>query len=300
VPVRLRPVVYLISIVLSVSATFGPARAAAEETGATGTLTGHVFFGPKSPPAARTRIAVIETGLQTWTDGKGFFRIDSVPLGHQRLWFDLRGEPNVELPVDVTAGETSLADVYLNDRPTAPPVPIEIGVRSEVSASEIEAEIHPTPKQFHVGDASLFTIRIHNRGNRPVLLVQSVDDSDAWASPQVKVEITGPPGGFAGGGGPRCGNNNGVKPEDFVEVAAGESFNPFQGGWLDPDLLYGKFTKPGVYTATFRYVTDEPNPVPWMRGPCVHCGMWQGIRDLLARVPALDLTATMTFEVTPR
>lgn len=298
--VRFRLVILLISIVPSVVAAPGPVRAAAEDEGATGMLTGRVFLGPESPPAVRTRVAVIGTRLETWADEKGLFRIDSVPLGHQELWFDLRGEPNVELPVDVNAGETALADVYLNDQPTAPPLPVAIGIRSEVSASEIEAEIRPTAKQIHVGDASIFTIRIHNRGSRPVLLVQSVDDSDAWASPQVKVEIAGPPGGFASGAGPRCGNNNGVKPEDFVEVAAGASFNPFQGGWLDSDLLYGKFTKPGVYTATFRYVTDEPNPVPWMRGPCVHCEMWQGIRDLLAQVPALDLTATTTFEVTPR
>jgi hypothetical protein len=300
VAVRLRLVILPISIVLFLGATLGPMRVTAEDTGATGTLTGHVFLGPKSPPAVHTRIAVIGTRLETRTDESGLFRIDSVPLGHQELWFDLRGEPNVKLPVDVIPGEAGLADVYLNDRPTAPPIPVEIGVRSEVSASEIEAEIHPTPKQFHVGDACMFTVRIHNRSAHPALLVESVNASDLWASPQVKVEITGPPGGFSPGASIHCGNNNGVHPENFIEVAAGASFNPFQGGWLDSDLSNGKFAKPGRYAATFRYVTAEPNPVPWMRGPCVHCEMGPSIRDLLARVPALDLTATTTFEVTPR
>lgn len=297
--VKSRPLIFPISILfLGLIAGSGPSDAQIADS--TATISGRVFYGPESPPAVRARVVVIGTGIATKTDEHGHFRLENVPVAPSRLWFDLGGEPNVELPLEVVAGEMKLADVLLNDHPVAPPLPVAIGSRADVFPSEIEAEIHPTPKQFRVGDASLFTVRIHNQGSHPVLLVQSVDDSDAWASPQVKVEIAGPPGGFSSGAGPRCGNNNGVKPEDFVEVAAGAYFNPFQGGWLDPDLLYGKFTKPGVYTATFRYVTNEPNPVPWMRGPCVHCQMGQGIRDLLARVPALDLTATTTFEVTPR
>ncbi len=172
-----------------------------------------------------------------------------------------------------------------------------IGALAAIRPGELEATIHPVKSKYRVGDTPEFHVRIRNRGEAAVLLVQSVDASDAWASPRVNIDIAGPDSGFVVAPLVRCGNNNGISAADFAEVGPGKEFDPYAGGWLDSKVRNGRLAKPGRYAATFRYVTKETNPRHWMGGPCGTCDLAPTLRDLLARVPAVELTATTTFEV---
>ena len=181
--------------------------------------------------------------------------------------------------------------------PPRPRVPVAVGVHARVRPDQLEATIRPTSRRIRVGDAPSFEVRIRNRGSEPVWLVRSVDASDAWASPRVTIDIEGPNQGYVVPRLLRCGTNNGVRSEDFAEVPAGGEFDPFSGGWLPGHLARGKFTQPGRYRASFRYVTAETDPRPWAAGPCNDCQLHSEVRERLAQVPAVDLLATVDFEV---
>jgi hypothetical protein len=235
-------------------------------------------------------------GVMSGEDGK--FRIVEVPAGSHHVRVTSLGMPGIiEIPVDVTAGTTSeIGDLVLNPDVPSRPAPVSIGSRAEVLPSDLVATIRPASK-FKIGDKALFEVRIHNHAAHPALLVQSVDASDAGASPNVKIEIVGPEGGFVVPGGGRCGNRNGASASDFIEVQPGGKFDPYAGGWLGANLAMGRFAKSGRYTATFHYKTTEQDPRSWMAGPCMGCQVPDFYRDLLERVPAVDLMATTTFEV---
>lgn len=178
------------------------------------------------------------------------------------------------------------------------PDPIRIGSRSLVSTADLQAAIHPAGR-FHVGGKAAFDVRIRNRSRNTAYLVTSVDASDAWASPKVTIDITGPTGGWTVPKMVRCGNTNGVSAEDVFEVPPGESFDPYRNGWHGSHLDSGTFAKPGRYKATFRYDTTNTDARAWISGPCVDCTVSESFRAMLEEIPAVVLTATTTFDVAP-
>ncbi len=263
-----------------------------------GTLRGHVWLGKVGTPAPFASLIVTGTRRSAMADADGSFLVTGVPLGAQEVRVLRIGEPPGIFPIEVGPGASGMLDWIV--KPRLPPDPVVIGSLAEVAACELEAEIRPGAKHFRVGDAASFNVRIHNHSKRPVLLVESLDASDSWASPVVKVEIKQPSGRRFGRSFVRCGNTNGVAVSNFVEVPGGTSFDPFKSGWIDLDLRDAVFTEPGFYTATFRYATTETKSERWLPGPCIECAMPTQIRNLLARVPAVDIIATTTFEVKPR
>jgi hypothetical protein len=92
---------------------------------------------------------------------------------------------------------------------------------------------------------------------------------------------------------------NGVQESDIVEIAAGGSFDPYEGRFPGVALEQGKFEEPGRYTASFHYATHDSIPDRWASGPCVRCDVSPNLRHSLERVTPVDLTATASFEVAP-
>jgi hypothetical protein len=274
----------------------GVARAEPVARDSLGVITGRLRLASTGAPVGYANVIVIGTrrGAQSTEDGR--FRITDVPPGRFTIRVLPSGLNPLSLPLRVVPGENAVGDLLIDAMIVTPLV---IGNLTEISAAELEAVIRPAQKKFHVGDAAKFSVRIHNHGKATTLLVRSVDGSDSGKSPRVTIAITGPEGGFAIKGYARCGNTNGVSQEDFVEVPPGTEFDPYASGWMDANLVYGRLAKPGRYTATFRYVTTDTDPRRWLEGPCTQCDVPPSYRQLLGRVPAVDLTATTTFEVEP-
>ena len=165
-----------------------------------------------------------------------------------------------------------------------------------MDARDFEVTITPRTATFRVGDRAEFAVRIRNIGQATAYLVASVDGSDAGASPHVSIEIDGPPDGYDPRPRTRCSYMNGVNNEDFIAVPPGEVFDPYVHGYWGA-VRARRFRKAGRFSATFRYVTTEPNPADW----------WQSQEGepsepflrLLARVPRVELAATTSFDVVP-
>jgi hypothetical protein len=286
----------LLSVVL---APKSPAGAPLETVSIlTGVVTGRLVSSVDGSPFAHANLIVLGTRRGAVAAGDGIFRITEVPTGDHDLRIMRPGFRPLTIPIRVRLGENRLGDVSI-ELPT-PPAPVEIGVHAEVRPSELEIRIRPTHSRIVVGDKPAFDVRIINHGTRPVFLVQSVDASDAGASPRVKLEITGPEGGYVVSPVMRCGNRNGVRLSDFVEVGPEGEFDPYAGGWLGSNLMHGSFAKAGLYTATFRYATSDTNARAWAEGPCIDCALYSTLRDLLAQVPAVDLVDSVKFRVDRR
>ena len=263
----------------------------------TGTITGRVLVGADRVPVRGANVIVVGTRRGTQTDDDGSFRIERVPPGIQTIRVLSLGHAAKSESLEVHAGLDPVArEFVLESRPV--PEPIRIGNRSLVSMRDLQATIRPAVR-FHVGDKASFEVRIRNRGRDTAHLVTSVDDSDAWASPKVTIDIEGPPGGWVVPRTLRCGNTNGVSFDDVFEIGPGDSFDPYRNGWRGPSLELGTFAKPGRYKATFRYDTTNTDAQSWISGPCVDCTVSESFRAMLEEIPAVALTATTTFEVTP-
>jgi len=279
---------HVFAIVLFASSLIQPAET-------TGTVVGRVVVGTGGKPAGFANVIVIGTRRGAQADENGRFRIDIVPVGPQVLRILLIGHQPLTQAVEVLPGTgTPALELTL----PGPPPPVEIGTRASVSPDALDATIRPAAK-FHVGDKPTFVVRIHNHGQAPVLLVPAADASDGWKSPAIRIKIEGPEGGWHVRPTARCGNTNGVSFEDFIEVAAGVSFDPFVNGWIPTNLVYGTFQKAGRFKATFSYDTTNGDISSWVGGPCMDCRVSDAYREMLERVPAVRLVATTTFEVAP-
>lgn len=155
---------------------------------------------------------------------------------------------------------------------------------------------------YEVGQRPKFTVRITNHTDRPMLLVGSLDGSDVgWRYPKLTVQRDGPvePEGIS-----RCGNTNNLKPNDFIAVEPGESFDPFmvtnEHGFFSHFLLRDTdFEKPGIYQYTLSYDTDEKDIAQWW-GLMSADEPSEEVRRLFEEVPKLKATSnTVTITVVP-
>jgi len=265
----------------------------------TGSVRGRAVLAPDHRPAAYANVVVLGTGRGALADEQGRFVVRLVPLGSHTLFVAVIGARPLRPQIDVVPGENDIGDIVIEHPDAFDPDSVAIGSQAAVRPDDLEATIRPAKPRYRIGDTPEFRVRIRNRGAASVFLVQSVDDSDWWASPRVNIGIEGPSGGFVVPVLVRCGNNNGVSAADIAKVGPGKEFDPYAGGWLDARLRGGRFTKPGRYTATFRYVTTETDARRWMAGPCSNCDLPEILRDLLVQVPAVELTATTEFEIVP-
>ena len=214
----------------------------APHDGHAASVTGRLYQSelPRPRPLAHAAVVVLGTRHGAMADEEGRFVITDVPAGTYTLSIRMSGMRPTTRTIDVGEDELRLDDILVD--PLVDPV--AVGARASVQARDLVATIR-SPETLHVGDAPSFEVRIENRGSAPTWLVRSVDGSDSGASPRVTIDITGPEGGFVRPSLLRCGNRNGVAPQDFVEVPSGGKFDPFAGHWWPASITHGKFARPG-------------------------------------------------------
>jgi len=261
------------------------------------TLEGRVVFASDRRAVAFANVSLIGTRRGALTSENGAFSISNTPPGRYTLRVQTSGYPRDERIVELVPGSNDLGDVAVPWPVLLPTPPIEF--QGPAARVDLVATLRPTARHFRVGDPASFVARIFNQGDIGVVLVSSVDASDAWASPRVRVEIVGPDSGFVVPRAARCGNNNGVTPKDFWRLEPGEELDPWVNGWIDSKLGRGRFRRPGRYTATLHYDTTSREARRWVGNDCGNCRVPADLLELLEQVPAVHLTATTEFEVLP-
>jgi hypothetical protein len=272
------------------------AGAASAATDSLGTIVGRVVRSDGAE--VRMTVLVLGTQCSAPTDEKGRFVILNVPTGDRELRIlGTKADEPLTRKVTVVPGVNRLEEIAFTTGSPKSPVPERLDIGSRTQASELVAEIRSVKGTYKFGDSPRFEVRIWNRGTNPVVLVKCVEGSDAGRSPRGEWKVAAPFDGFvrvrSGVGADSPGI--GVGAADFIEVVPGEAFDPYMDG-LVPDALAGSaVTRPGHYTVTFRYATTDRSPRAWL-GPDVHA-VSPELLELLARVPAVELTAKTNFKV---
>lgn len=265
-----------------------------------GTVLGRVLACSPARPVPWANVIFLGTRRGTVTGDDGRFEVSLVPTGAWSLRILAGGHEPLTQAVTIHAGDNQLGDIMLGSASRDEPVPdrIPAATRALVGASELVAEIRPTRPRFKVGESPTFVVRIHNRGPRPVVLAAFVEGSSLGASPRGEIRIAAPFDAFkprSGRGIMFCATSRTLGIADFIEVGPGEAFDPYLNGDFPPELAEGTLTRPGHYTATFRYATTDSILSHWM-GSTQRCASRE-IRELVARVPAIELEAKTHFKV---
>lgn len=146
--------------------------------------------------------------------------------------------------------------------------------------SKITCRISTDKSIYKVGETPVFTVTIRNDGDSTIQLVKILDASDVqWRYPYSYYEVSSlplPKNGHKPAKARdlmvRCGNMDGIGPNDFVNdfvaIAPGQGFNPYQaqseeytGGSVPGAYL---FSKKGRYRVLYHYATNEPDFRKWM------------------------------------
>jgi iron complex outermembrane receptor protein len=90
---------------------------------ATGSIEGRVFNAATGQFAERVRLTVDGTGLETFTDADGYYRLPAVPAGPARVTAFFTGSVPVSATVQITAGRAATQDLTLGAAPTGPVAP---------------------------------------------------------------------------------------------------------------------------------------------------------------------------------
>jgi len=120
-----------------------------------------------------------------------------------------------------------------------------------------------------VGKAPRITVSLTNLTDADIYLVGSLDASDCKRRyPHCFFEVTGPDGKPAVQKIARCAFMNMLRAKDFIKVAPGEAFDPFQsiddhGFFSAYQLDERHFRAPGVYRIRFVYSTKEADINAW-------------------------------------
>ena len=128
------------------------------------------------------------------------------------------------------------------------------------------------------------SVRITNISAGPVWVVGVVPGSEGLRYPQYIIEIEGPEGVEQIRLPEDLDYVRGLRAEDFVRLAPGQSFDP-QGKDFIPiqQLAWFKPTQPGRYQFRLRFDATEPDPRQWMgHTPVSDPG---SIERLIQRVP---------------
>ena len=150
-----------------------------------------------------------------------------------------------------------------------PPDTLMSDTGPEIKPGDIVCEISAKKTNYVVGESPAIEVRLRNKTNRTIRLVGCLDGSDlGWRFPHCVFEVDGPPG-HRGPGIGRCGNTNALRAEDFVDLRAGESLNPFMriddyGFFGSSALDFTHFMVPGKYTVRFRYSTNSSKILEWV------------------------------------
>lgn len=137
-----------------------------------------------------------------------------------------------------------------------------LGCDQREAVVNLTCSIRSDKQVYESGETPVISVSIRNRGLESVMLIRNLDGSASnFRYPYCgfvvqKLEdpryMTEP---YLG-----CSNVDGLHRGDFVEIAPGDSFNPYLGTstvYDDPDIAVVNFTQPGFYQITFKYSSES-------------------------------------------
>ncbi len=287
---------HVFALLMSAAILWSAGLAGAAET-ATGAISGSVTVAASQEKVAFAQVVILGTRTGTTTTEDGAFRFSDLAPGTYVLHVMAIGHKRAVVTTNVVAGTITELKVELGPWGLGPAAAAHATVGADVSmtAHDFQCKIVPA-RQFKVGERPEFKVRIRNRSWHTPWLIKSVDGSNDGRYPQVSIEIVGPPDGFVVPPALRCGNMNGLSEADFVRLAPGGAFDPFDNGWLPYGIQIGRFAKAGKYVATFRYSTNEPQVKKWLGLP-PPSALPEELSQRFRHIPLLDLSASVEFEV---
>ena len=250
----------------------------------TGTIFGTVVH-PEGGPAKQANILVERTNFATQADDQGRFRLEGVPVGAQTIRIFAIGHEVAKRVILVQPGDNPLSEIRTGPKKTAKPVLIQREkAPPELAPDALRVEIVPRDAEHKVYETVRFTIRIHNRSDHPVLLLRAPPDPDE--GPQAEFAVAAPFESFRMTPDHRKTDEAASWTSHFVEVKPGDWFDPYG----ETRILSGVPTRPGTYTATFRYSTKGV-------GLYTRSLDHEALRLRLEQVPAVDITGKLSFKV---
>ncbi len=132
---------------------------------------------------------------------------------------------------------------------------------SAISSQGLELELRLASHELVVGDTLDYSLIIKNNGDDTVKVMRSRDGSDVgWVYPSIRAEVWGPDHRILNLSGGRCGNVNGLSPDDISQLRPGEEFDVHGEGSFGNHVLdyMLRFSVPGTYRIRVTYSTlDE-------------------------------------------
>jgi len=256
--------------------TIAPALAADPETG---TVFGTVVL-PEGGPAKQANIMIDRTNLATQTDEQGRFSLAGVPLGAQTLRIFAVSHEAGKRVILVQTGDNALSEIKTGPRKGLAPAFVQrAAAQDTLGMDALRIEIVLRDSEPKVFDPIQFSVRIHNRTKQPLLLMRLRANPDE--GPNAEFSVSAPFEAFRMTQDKRKADEG----DGFVEVKPGDWFDPYGGA-----PLTGVPSRPGTFTATFKYSTRQLGLFSGGANP-------DSLRAHLAQVPLVDVTGNRTFKV---
>jgi hypothetical protein len=166
-----------------------------------------------------------------------------------------------------------------------------------MAGEPIKLELQATKgRQQSLSQPPALSLRVTNVSSTPVWMVGVLPGSSAMRYPRYTVQIEGPSGPVDTRLPEATDYARGLRSEDFVRLAPGESFDPQQGRGFIPiqELAWFKPGEPGTYRFQVRLDTTARDPREWMGHTFVRDR--ERVEGLLKQVPRVSV-ASNTLEI---
>lgn len=140
------------------------------------------------------------------------------------------------------------------------------------------------------------SVRITNVSDKPLWMVGVLPGSEGLRYPQYVAEIEGPSGRVPIRFPEELDYVRGLRPEDFVRLAPGESFDPQEGKSFIPiqQLAWFKPAEPGRYRLRLHVDATAEDPREWMGHTFVRDQ--RQVETLIRQVPRVEVWSN-TLEI---
>ena len=151
----------------------------------------------------------------------------------------------------------------------------------------IRVELRAGKSRQPLGEPPDLAVRITNVSDKPLWLVGVLPGSEGLRYPRYEVEIEGPSGSALRPFPEELDYARGLRPEDFVRLAPGESFDPQQGKGFVPiqQLAWFQPDRPGKYRLRLRFDATAQDEREWLGQTYVRDR--QKVERLLKQVPKI-------------